>query len=344
MTQPPDDRRPMPWEPPDDAAPTDPPGPPEQASPPEPAPPPASATPPSEPPAPDAPTTAWTQPTPPTPPATPTGSSWSPPPPASQAGPSWGQPPVSDATPPAAAGGPILSASPSEPTVGWAMPAAAPAEVAPGLAYASTASRFIAYLIDLIIIGIIGSIIAGIVAGPSFTTIDTGSGNFGGYQTSMMSPVYSIVTVALGAAYFILSWSGGRRATLGQRALHIQVGNAVDGRSLTTEQAVRRWLGLGAFLAVFNVISSIAPVASLIELLWIIVLLITTVTSPTKQGLHDRFAGSAVVRPIGASNTAVMACLVIALIVLLLAVVSIVALIFVGGQVSSILSEVGESV
>ena len=224
------------------------------------------------------------------------------------------------------------------------MPAPGPAEVAPGLAYASTASRFVAYLIDLIIIGIIGSIIAGIIAGPSFTTIDSGSGNFGGYQNTMMSPVYSIVTVALGAAYFILSWSGGRRATLGQRALHIQVGNAADGRSLTTEQAVKRWLGLGAFLSVFNVIPSMAPLAGLIELLWIIVLLITTATSPTKQGLHDRFAESAVVRPIGASNTAVMACLVIAIILLALFVVSIIALYFLGSQVSTILSEVGESV
>ncbi len=224
------------------------------------------------------------------------------------------------------------------------MPAPGPAEVAPGLTYASTSSRFVAYLIDLIIIGIIGSIIAGIIAGPSFTTVNPGSGNFGGYQNTMMSPVYSIVTVALGAAYFILSWSGGRRATLGQRALHIQVGNAADGRSLTTEQAVKRWLGLGAFLSVLNLIPSLALGAGTIELLWIIVLLITTATSPTKQGFHDRFANSAVVRPIGASNTLATACLVIAVIVLVLLVVSIIALIAIGGQVSSILSEVGTSV
>ena len=163
-------------------------------------------------------------------------------------------------------------------------------------------------------------------------------------SSAMVSPVYSIVTVLLGAAYFILSWSGGRRATLGQRVLHIQVGNAADGRSLTTEQAVRRWLGLGAFLSVFNVVPALAGVASLVELLWVIVLLITTATSPTKQGFHDRFANSAVVRPIGASNTLATACLVIAVIVVVLFVVSIIALLAIGGQVSTILSQVGESV
>lgn len=226
---------------------------------------------------------------------------------------------------------------------------AGPAEVAPGLTYASTASRFAAYLIDIIIVGIIGSIIAGIFVGGTLTTIESGNGAFGngtfsGNWSTMMSPVYSIVTVALGAAYFILSWSGGRRATLGQRVLHLQVGNAVDGRSVTTEQAIRRWIGLGAFLSLLNLVPPLAPAASLVELLWIIVLLITTATSPTKQGIHDRFANSAVVRPIGASNTLATACLVIAIIVLVLALLSIVALIFLGSQVSTILSAQGTSI
>jgi hypothetical protein len=77
---------------------------------------------------------------------------------------------------------------------------------------------------------------------------------------------------------------------------------------------------------------------------WMIVLLITTATSPTKQGLHDRFANSAVVRPTNAGNTAVVACLVIVLILVALTVLSIVALIFLGSQVSDILSSVGGSV
>jgi hypothetical protein len=95
---------------------------------------------------------------------------------------------------------------------------------------------------------------------------------------------------------------------------------------------------------VFNVVPAFAGAASRVELLWVIVLMITTATSPTKQGFHDRFANSAVVRPIGASNTLATACLLIAVIVVVLLVVSIIALIAIGGQVSTILSEVGNSV
>ncbi|HEX5828602.1 MAG TPA: hypothetical protein VFY23_13840, partial [Candidatus Limnocylindrales bacterium] len=72
--------------------------------------------------------------------------------------------------------------------------------------------------------------------------------------------------------------------------------------------------------------------------------LYTTATSPTKQGLHDRFAGTAVVRSATAGNGGALACLVVALIIPVIAIVSLIALIGLGGQVSSILSTVGESV
>ena len=78
--------------------------------------------------------------------------------------------------------------------------------------------------------------------------------------------------------------------------------------------------------------------------MWAIVLLISTTTSPTIQGLHDRFANSAVVRPVGAGTSLTAACLVIIIVLVLIALASIVALIFLGGQVSAILSAVGESI
>ena len=39
-----------------------------------------------------------------------------------------------------------------------------------------------------------------------------------------------------------------------------------------------------------------------VGLAWAVALLVTTVSSPTKQGLHDRFAGSAIVQPTGATG------------------------------------------
>jgi uncharacterized RDD family membrane protein YckC len=213
--------------------------------------------------------------------------------------------------------------------------------VAPGLTYASTASRFVAYVIDGIILGIVASIVAGIFSGGNFTSIDPATGNFSNNQMAAVTPIYSIVTTILGAAYFILSWSGGRRATLGQRVLQIQVGNAPDGRALTTEQAVRRWLGLGFFLGLFGLVPALGVLAGLLQLLWTIVLLITTATSPTKQGVHDRFANSVVVRPIGASNGLVTACLILIVLLFVLSILAVVGLFFIASQTSSILSQVG---
>jgi hypothetical protein len=42
---------------------------------------------------------------------------------------------------------------------------------------------------------------------------------------------------------------------------------------------------------------------------WNLVLVASTITSPTKQGLHDRFASSALVRPAGAGNRWALGCL-----------------------------------
>ena len=374
MTQPPDDERPtpegIPEGTPGEAAST---GGPDAASPP---PPPAEDqptiawTPPSTPPAgPSGP--GWAAPPPP--PSQPTGpsgpgwgaappppphapgpegSGWSQPTPSSQSGPTWGQaptpppqpggppPPETPAGPGAAATGPILSASPSQPAVGWAAPEQARAEVAPGLSYASTLSRFVAYVIDGIILAIVGSIIAGLFGAGRFTT--TGNGFQNGAM--LIDPIYTLVAVVIGAAYFILSWSGGRRATLGQRVLSIQVGNAPDGAPLSNEQAVRRWLGLGSIVGLLAVVPSLAGGASGLQLLWALVLLITTATSATKQGLHDRFANSLVVRPVTAGNGIVWACLIVILILPVIAILLFLSLFAIGGQVSTILSEVGTSV
>jgi len=225
------------------------------------------------------------------------------------------------------------------PGVGWTPPVVARQEVAPGLVFADTLSRFVAYLID----GFLVALVAGIIAEPmGWGVVPDAADPFG--PESFRTTEYTILTVALGALYFIASWSGGRRATLGQRILKIQVGNAFDGRPLSFDQAVRRWLGLGEFLSLFGLTAGLAALASGIQLVWWIALLITTATSPTKQGLHDRIANSAVVRPANAGNGLVVACAVIAIALAVLALLSIVALIFLGGQVSAILSTVGESV
>ena len=121
----------------------------------------------------------------------------------------------------------------------------------------------------------------------------------------------AILGIGLDALYFIAFWTSDGRATLGMRLLKLQVGNAFDGRKLELSQAVRRWIALGSWLSAFGYTTVAAGYAGTLLLIWSVVLLATTITSPTKQGLHDRFANSAVVQPVGGGNGIAMACLLI---------------------------------
>lgn len=276
-------------------------------------------------------------------PTVPPQESWpSPTPDATQVAPTPAAPPAQPWGAPAAPSGPILDATPtmSTPpppgaTSGW-VTAPARTEVVPGLEYASTVSRLVAFLVDTFLISLLATAVAAIVPGAQAPTT-LGSG-------VVYSPTFNLVSALVGAAYFIGFWSGGRRATLGQMLFKIQVGNAADGRSLTTEQAVKRWLGLGLFLPIVGVVPGFGSLAGLMEFVWAIVLWITTASSPTKQGLHDRYAETAVVRPVGSSNTLVWTCLVLVILIPILAVLVLFSLVIVGSQVSTVLSEVGTSV
>ena len=128
----------------------------------------------------------------------------------------------------------------------------------------------------------------------------------------------AIVLIGIGmlvdGAYFISLWRSEARATFGMRILQLQIGDAASGRRLETGQAFRRWVALASWLTIAGsstAIGGASGVIGLVWLLWALILLLTTVSSPTKQGLHDRFAETAVVRQVGSSNSLVVGCLVI---------------------------------
>ena len=176
-----------------------------------------------------------------------------------------------------------------------------------GLYYADVPNRIIALIIDAILLAIVGVVVgfltAAIFGAPTtFTTIPDASQPLGvrfETQTNFVSTLISaLVGLALSAGYYIYMWTR-KRGTIGQRALGMQVGNASDGAALTTEQAVRRWLALGGALSLaqfLNPIPGLGVLIGLLSLVWVIALLVTTAQSPTKQGLHDQFANSIVVK------------------------------------------------
>jgi uncharacterized RDD family membrane protein YckC len=179
-----------------------------------------------------------------------------------------------------------------------------------GLEFAGGAPRFVAYVIDAIIVTILNLLI-GIFLTITLFAVDADPG--------VRALVLIVIGIAVDAAYFISLWRSDARATLGMRILQLQIGNAADGRRLDTGQAFRRWVALASWLSIAGSSTGIggaSGVIGLIWLLWALLLLLTTVSSPTKQGLHDRFAETAVVRRVGSSNSLVVGCLVIVVLLL----------------------------
>src|SRR5204863_9920540 len=117
-----------------------------------------------------------------------------------------------------------------------------------------------------------------------------------------------------------------------------------DGRSLTVRQAVRRWLGYGSVLGLLAVVPTLARFAGLAQFAWALVLLVTAARSPTKQGLHDRFAQSALVRPARRSGGLAAACLIVLILIALFVIAVVVALIFLGSQIGPLTRPPGTTI
>ena len=109
-----------------------------------------------------------------------------------------------------------------------------------GLVFADVYTRFAAYFLD-------GALLAALISIPP-----TVLGLYDYASTYPPEPMpratfvgTTIFGLAIQAAYFLWFWTGGRRATPGQRVFGLQVGNAFDGQPLTMTQAITRWLAMG---------------------------------------------------------------------------------------------------
>jgi uncharacterized RDD family membrane protein YckC len=225
-----------------------------------------------------------------------------PPDPAPAGGPpAWSPPPESPppASSPPASPSPAPSGLPSWTTqLTSTAPVAGPA----GLYYADVPNRAIAYIIDAIILGVVNAIVGAVLGsiGLNSFTVDLNATTIGGLLTynPIVGLIQAVIFAAISAAYFIYTWTA-MRGSVGQKVLGMQVGNASDGKTLTTEQAIKRWLALGAPFGIAQALNPLPGLGILIALaafIWFIALLVTTAQSPTKQGLHDRYAGTVVVK------------------------------------------------
>jgi uncharacterized RDD family membrane protein YckC len=178
-------------------------------------------------------------------------------------------------------------------------PASPPPATPPatGLVYADVPNRIIAYILDAILVGIFTFVVGVILAGFGLTAVTVNS-DLSVSVNYVAAVVQGILGLLISAGYFIYTWTR-MRGTLGMRALGMQIGNAGDGAAVTTEQGIRRYIALSApaiLAQVFQPIPLIGIVIGLAGLIWYVWLAYTTAQSPTKQGWHDTFANTQVVK------------------------------------------------
>jgi uncharacterized RDD family membrane protein YckC len=159
---------------------------------------------------------------------------------------------------------------------------------APGLGYAGFWIRFVAALIDGIILGVPLAVIFLVADGSTLkaytdclnNAIATGSyaGTCSTTLTGSIAP-YELIGLGVEFLYFVGLWSqlGG---TLGQRMLGLHVVDAATGKHIGIGRAIGRFIGY--------VISSFVL---FIGLIW-------AAFDPRKQGWHDKIASTFVVRKV----------------------------------------------
>jgi uncharacterized RDD family membrane protein YckC len=208
----------------------------------------------------------------------PEGSGYQPPPPP-------GGQQSAPGTPPPAAPMP-----PSQPGYGYGAPA-------PGVGQpADLLMRFLARLIDFVLLAIVNGIIAAIVVVGAFGLSGGNGFGFGTGRTFAAGAVSSVITAVLYLGYFTLMESRNGQ-TIGKMLLKLRT-QGPGGSTPTTQEALKRnaWVALG-ILGVIPIIGGI--IGGLAELAIVIVIAVTINSSPTRQGWHDNFAGGTQVVKIG---------------------------------------------
>lgn len=159
-------------------------------------------------------------------------------------------------------------------------PAANPAPPSGVGAPADLGTRFLARLIDHILLGIVNFvIIVPLIVATAFTGVGNGLNMFGGFSAGSL--VAAIVTAAITIGYFTLMESNSGQ-TVGKMLIGLKTVGP-DGNKPTMEQAMKRnaWYALG-------IVPFLGWLGQLAATIYIAV---TINNSPSRTGWHDTFAG-----------------------------------------------------
>ncbi len=166
---------------------------------------------------------------------------------------------------------------------------------------ASVRRRLAAYILDSLVVGVIAFGVVAIVASliPALTVSTPTDGTASIVVAPLRLVLQAAAATAVSGAYFAWSWSA-RAATPGQRVLGMTVLAEAGETRMPTRHAIVRWVALGAPFGVIAALVVELPVAWLLvatlAAVWTLVLLVTTWRDERRRGLHDRIAGTIVLR------------------------------------------------
>ena len=171
-----------------------------------------------------------------------------------------------------------------------------------GFGVAGVGARLVAYLLDSLIWTTVPYVLAIFALDWAdlirFAVAASATGSSATYAIpiSLNLVLLAAISIAISYAYFVGWWSGGHQATPGMRLLGMRVIDADTQRTLTLGAATRRWVILGAPFSFLGLVAPLQVVATIVSSLLPLVLLLTTLASDRRQGLHDRWANSIVIR------------------------------------------------
>ena len=139
----------------------------------------------------------------------------------------------------------------------------------PGWHYAGFWVRFLAFVIDAIVIGLLSAALIPITGAQITTTTN------GVVTVNVVGNAYSTL---IGLVYFIGFWAW-RGQTVGMMPFNMQVVSVADGKKIDIVRALLRYVGF-----------IIAAIPLLIGLIW-------AAFDARKQGWHDKIASTVVIRP-----------------------------------------------
>jgi uncharacterized RDD family membrane protein YckC len=219
---------------------------------------------------------------------------------------------------------------------GWEVPTgAAPVEQQPGYVIAGVGARFVAWLIDGVLSSIVPLALSLVLVDwsallqpildqmrldPTGRSMATGLITF---PVTLNLILITLITVGIQYLYFVGFWTSRWRATPGMIGLKMRVVDANTGGELSLMQASKRWVAMGWPLSLMILVPVLQNAASLTQFALNVFLFFSTVTNDRRQGLHDKFANSQVIRSVTSGDGATfIGCLVYLVIIVLLSIVA----------------------